>query len=117
VTSDNEQDNASFVAVDLVSLGWTRLKYEGFSQLWAATDDEGLRRDIGVLVYDLANNANARKAMVTERQDRAAAALLALDADDSLIARISDIVLNNQDADAILAVLQTVTDGRKGLTL
>jgi hypothetical protein len=117
LTNDHDQDNTSFVAVDLMNLGWNRLKAEGFSQLWMTTDDEDLRRDIGVLVYDLASNSDAREAMVRERQERSAAAFGALDADDSLIARISDIVLNNQGAEAILAVLQTITDGRKGPAL
>jgi hypothetical protein len=114
LTNDDEGENGSFVAVDLMNLGWTRLKSEGFSRLWGASDDDDLRRNIGVLVYDLASNPGTRKAMIKERQDRASTAFSALDADESLIAQFSDIVLNNKDADAILAVLRTVTDARKG---
>ncbi len=111
VSDDNTGED--FVVVELMNLGWARVKDEGFSQLWNATVDQELRRDIGVLVFDLPRSEDRQKALISDRQEFATEAFERLGADAELKERIADIAMNNLGTDDILAVLQTVTE-RKG---
>lgn len=41
--------------VDLMQIGWDRIKAEGFSTLWLSTEDEELRRNAGLVILRAPN--------------------------------------------------------------
>jgi hypothetical protein len=112
LVNDDESSN-DFAVVDLMNLGWNEVKKGGFSQLWNATDDTDLRRDIGLLVLEVPPTSDIRTTLLRERGEENQKAFERMGADTDMQDKITDIVQDDLGPEAVLAVLQSVAAARK----